>query len=69
MFDVARSDCCPSATVRPKACIRDEGLPALEGWLQSALKIRSRLCRVIPDEQALIEATLKGSLPTLSAAR
>ena len=38
---------------------RDEGLPALESWLKSALKNPLNLIsRVIPDEQAMIEATL-----------
>ena len=39
---------------------QDEGLPALAGWLQSAVKNPLTIVsRVIPDEQALIEATLK----------
>lgn len=39
---------------------QDEGLPALEGWLKSALKNPLTIVsRVIPDEQPLIEATLK----------
>ena len=39
---------------------RDEGLPALEAWLISALKNPlTFVSRVIPDEQALIEASLK----------
>lgn len=43
-----------------KGVYQDEGLPALEGWLKSALKNPLTIVsRVIPDEQALIEATLK----------
>ena len=39
---------------------KDEGLPALEGWLISAVKNPlSFVSRVIADEQPLIEATLK----------
>ncbi|MEO8102337.1 MAG: molybdopterin adenylyltransferase [Betaproteobacteria bacterium] len=38
---------------------QDEGLPALETWLKSALKNPlTFVSRVIPDEQPLIEATL-----------
>ena len=43
-----------------KGIYQDEGLPALANWLQSALKNPLTIVsRVIPDEQALIEATLK----------
>lgn len=43
-----------------KGVYQDEGLPALEGWLKLALKNPlTVVSRVIPDEQALIEATLK----------
>lgn len=43
-----------------KGVYQDEGLPALETWLKSALKNSlTVISRVIPDEQALIEATLK----------
>ncbi|MEP7154583.1 MAG: molybdopterin adenylyltransferase [Betaproteobacteria bacterium] len=39
---------------------QDEGLPALEGWLRSALKNPlTFVTAVIPDEQPRIEATLK----------
>ena len=39
---------------------QDEGLPALEGWLANALKNPlTFVSRVIPDEQALIEANLR----------
>ena len=43
-----------------KGIYQDEGLPALATWLQTALKNPLTIVsRVIPDEQALIEATLK----------
>jgi molybdopterin adenylyltransferase len=43
-----------------KGIYQDEGLPALATWLQSAVKNPlSIVSRVIPDEQPLIEATLK----------
>ncbi|HEX9391805.1 MAG TPA: molybdopterin adenylyltransferase [Usitatibacteraceae bacterium] len=43
-----------------KGVYQDEGLPALATWLQSAVKNPlSIVSRVIPDEQPLIEATLK----------
>ena len=43
-----------------KGIYQDEGLPALASWLQSAVKNPLTIVsRVIPDEQALIEATLK----------
>jgi len=39
---------------------RDEGIPALENWLNAALlNPLTLLSRVIPDEQPIIEATLK----------
>lgn len=39
---------------------QDQGLPALEGWLRGALKNPLTFASlVIPDEQPLIEATLK----------
>ena len=39
---------------------QDEGLPALENWLRGAVKNPlTFISRVIPDEQPLIEATLK----------
>ncbi len=44
---------------------QDEGLPALEGWLKLALKNPLTIVsRVIPDEQPLIEATLKEFVDT-----
>lgn len=43
-----------------KGIYQDEGLPALETWLKSATKNPLTIVsRVIPDEQPLIEATLK----------
>jgi molybdopterin adenylyltransferase len=43
-----------------KGIYQDEGLPALETWLTSAAKNPLTIVsRVIPDEQPLIEATLK----------
>jgi molybdopterin adenylyltransferase len=43
-----------------KGIYQDEGLPALETWLRSAVKNPLVVVsRVIPDEQPLIEATLK----------
>jgi molybdopterin adenylyltransferase len=48
-----------------KGIYQDEGLPALEGWLKSALKNPlTVVSRVIPDEQPLIEATLKEFVDT-----
>ena len=39
---------------------QDEGLPALESWLKAALKNPlTVVSRIIPDEQTIIEATLK----------
>ncbi len=44
---------------------QDEGLPALEGWLKLALKnTLTMVSRVIPDEQPLIEATLREFVDT-----
>ncbi len=44
---------------------QDKGLPALEGWLTSALKNPlSFVSRVIPDEQELIEASLRDMVDT-----
>lgn len=43
-----------------KGIYQDQGLPALESWLTGALKNPlTVISRVIPDEQALIETTLK----------
>ncbi len=44
---------------------QDEGLPALESWLKLALKnTLTMVSRVIPDEQPLIEATLREFVDT-----
>ena len=44
---------------------KDEGLPALEAWLRTALKNPLTIVsRVIPDEQPIIEATLKEFVDT-----
>ena len=44
---------------------RDEGLPALEAWLTSALKNPlTFVSKVIPDEQALIETNIKKLVDT-----
>ncbi len=43
-----------------KGIYQDEGLPALEGWLKSALKNKlAIISRVIPDERSIIENALK----------
>ena len=43
-----------------KGMYQDQGLPALQSWLTGALKNPlTIISRVIPDEQTLIEATLK----------
>jgi molybdopterin adenylyltransferase len=43
-----------------KGIYQDEGLPALQTWLQSAIKnAPTFVSRVIPDEQPVIEATLR----------
>lgn len=43
-----------------KGMYQDQGLPALESWLTGALKNPlTIISRVIPDEQTLIETTLK----------
>ncbi|MBL8512490.1 MAG: molybdopterin adenylyltransferase [Betaproteobacteria bacterium] len=60
MFDAAKIGLLSVSDRASQGVYRDEGLPALEGWLQSALKNPvTFVSRVIPDEQALIEATLK----------
>ena len=47
----------------------DKGIPALEMWLASAIKNPiTFISRVIPDEQLLIEATLKEFADTLHCA-
>ena len=43
-----------------KGIYQDEGIPALDAWLKSVMKNPMHIVtRIIPDEQALIEATLK----------
>jgi molybdopterin adenylyltransferase len=44
-----------------KGVYRDEGIPALEAWFAAALKAPKwrTVTRLIPDEQPVIEATLK----------
>ena len=60
MFDAAKIGLLSVSDRASQGVYRDEGLPALEGWLQLALKNPvTFVSRVIPDEQALIEATLK----------
>lgn len=48
---------------------QDEGIPALSAWLTSALKNPiTFFSRVIPDEQPIIEATLKEFVDTANCA-
>ena len=59
-FDAARIGIISISDRASKGVYQDEGLPALEGWLKSAVKNPlTFVSRVIPDEQSLIEATLK----------
>jgi molybdopterin adenylyltransferase len=60
MFDPAKIGLLSISDRASKGIYQDEGLPALEGWLKSALKNPlTVVSRVIPDEQPMIEATLK----------
>jgi len=60
MFDSAKIGLLSISDRASQGVYRDEGLPALEGWLKSALKNPlTVVSRVIPDEQPLIEATLR----------
>jgi molybdopterin adenylyltransferase len=60
MFDAAKIGLLSISDRASKGIYQDEGLPALEGWLKSALKNPlTVVSRVTPDEQPLIEATLK----------
>ncbi|MBL8522067.1 MAG: molybdopterin adenylyltransferase [Betaproteobacteria bacterium] len=60
MFDPAKIGLLSISDRASKGVYQDEGLPALEGWLKSALKNPlTVVSRVIPDEQPLIETTLK----------
>ena len=59
-FDAARIGIISISDRASKGVYQDEGLPALEAWLTSAVKNPlTFVSRVIPDEQPLIEATLK----------
>ena len=59
-FDAARIGIISISDRASKGVYRDEGLPALEAWLTSAVKNPlTFVSRVIPDERPLIEATLK----------
>ncbi|MBL8520292.1 MAG: molybdopterin adenylyltransferase [Betaproteobacteria bacterium] len=60
MFDPATIGLLSVSDRASQGVYRDEGLPALEGWLRGALKNPLTLVsRVIPDEQPVIEATLR----------
>jgi molybdopterin adenylyltransferase len=60
MFDAAKIGLLSVSDRASQGVYRDEGLPALEGWLVSALKNPiTFVSRVIPDEQPLIESTLR----------
>jgi molybdopterin adenylyltransferase len=60
MADAAKIGLISISDRASKGVYQDEGLPALESWLKSALKNSlTVVSRVIPDEQELIEATLK----------
>ncbi len=60
MFDPAKIGLLSISDRASKGIYQDEGLPALESWLKGALKNPLTIVsRVIPDEQPLIEATLK----------
>ncbi len=64
-YDAAKIGLLSISDRASKGVYQDEGLPALEGWLRSALKNPLTIVsRVIPDEQALIEATLKEFVDT-----
>ena len=59
-FDAAKIGIISISDRASKGVYQDEGLPALEGWLKSAVKNPlTFVSRVIPDEQSSIEATLK----------
>ncbi len=64
-YDAAKIGLLSISDRASKGVYQDEGLPALEGWLRSALKNPLTIVsRVIPDEQALIEETLKEFVDT-----
>ena len=59
-FDAAKIGLLSVSDRASQGIYRDEGLPALEAWLTSALKNPlTFVSNVIPDEQALIEANIK----------
>ena len=59
-FDAAKIGLLSISDRASQGIYRDEGLPALEAWLTSALKNPlTFVSLVIPDEQALIEASIK----------
>ncbi len=59
-FDAAKIGLLSISDRASQGIYRDEGLPALEAWLMSALKNPlTFVAKVIPDEQPLIEANLK----------
>ena len=59
IFDAARIGLLSISDRASQGVYRDEGLPALEAWLTSALKNPiTFFSTVIPDEQAQIEASL-----------
>ena len=59
-FDAAKIGLLSISDRASQGIYRDEGLPALEAWLTSALKNPLIFVSlVIPDEQALIEANIK----------
>ena len=59
-FDAAKIGLLSISDRASQGIYRDEGLPALEAWLTSALKNPlTFVSLVIPDEQAMIEANIK----------
>ena len=59
-FDAAKIGLLSISDRASQGIYRDEGLPALEAWLTSALKNPlTFISLVIPDEQAMIEANIK----------
>ena len=59
-FDAAKIGLLSISDRASQGIYRDEGLPALEAWLASALKNPlTFVSKVIPDEQPLIEANLR----------
>ena len=59
-FDAAKIGLVSISDRASKGVYQDEGIPALRAWLSAALKNPLTFIeRVIPDEQRLIEATLK----------